>query len=523
VHREQKQVWRAVERIREQLATADSELRRCLLEELNGLRELGDRRLQEWLELDTVMSELLAEFGGSDSEDTGTADTPLGVFPSIGGTVAIGTDVTSDLEAGGQEPGEWLQLILPDPDPFVDPLTVSLRTGLGYFDLSMFEQAIAALTQAVGHDPAGHPARLFLAAALLAQGHTEAALAQVQWILRTRPEPIVFCAAHEISAQAHFQKRQMGEAVASLQEILAVMPDYTDTWYNLGVCYALEGDWLAAAAALSQALEVDGCLDAEAAVLLATVRLRAGDPCAAGAICQQVLALQPRHPRALRLLWRLAADGANWSQARAYARRLLAATPEADDTWARLAFSEFHCDYPGEAVALLKKALSLTPNSPALQTQLGVLLWLTGDESQAERVLRSLPEAEHSPLIKIVLARIDIRRGQWEPACERLGQALTQADHPGLRRLALYSYGLALMGNGRLNEAAHALRSAAELGPTNPAIDKALSQVREGLDPTLIDRRGFTVHATGGTPDVKGLPTQSATSSTAHSPFSDHL
>ncbi|MCL6627468.1 MAG: hypothetical protein K6T68_12895, partial [Alicyclobacillus shizuokensis] len=109
--------------------------------------------------------------------------------------------------------GHWLSTVLPPLDPEGGEWLDSLRRGLGYFDLAMYDDAISSLAKAASSAPDPLPARLLFASALRLAGQPQAALNQVRSILAQQPDEIVYCAACEIAAQVYFQSGELTQAV----------------------------------------------------------------------------------------------------------------------------------------------------------------------------------------------------------------------------------------------------------------------------------------------------------------------
>ncbi|WP_067935289.1 tetratricopeptide repeat protein [Alicyclobacillus kakegawensis] len=304
--------------------------------------------------------------------------------------------------------GHWLSTVLPPLDSEDAGWLDSLRRGLGYFDLAMYDDAISSLAQAVSSAPYSLPARLLFASALRLAGQPQAALNQVRSILAQQPDQIEYCAACEIAAQVYFQSGEFTKAVRCLNEVVAVLPDYPDTWHNLGICYGKIGDWPAAAAAFQQALELDPGPDTETACLLVQALMNLGEHEEARRVALQALQERPRHPGLLSLLWRLAVESDDWQRAQGYACKLVEAAPADAGSSIRLAFSLWHTAGPGTAVAALKKAIAVNPGQARLLSALAILHWLKGDVAAAWRVIGALPEAVlQGPLMRTLVSRMN--------------------------------------------------------------------------------------------------------------------
>ncbi|WP_029420352.1 tetratricopeptide repeat protein [Alicyclobacillus macrosporangiidus] len=487
-------LFRAVDRIRKQLATADADLRRYLAEELYCLRQLGEQYIDHWMTLEEQIIDLIHTYDLP--EPASPAEAPVAAAPVQAKASGPGTTVSRTAHAhrlpAPAEPAVRLAAgqghkVDPPPAPawaelgFDDapPVSVQFRKGLGYFDLAMFRDAAAALEQVV--QEAETPlARLYLAASYAAEGRSEDAMAQLEHLRKYVTDPLVACAMREIEAQIHLAAGRTELALQALARVTAALPKYPDAWFNLSLCYAKLGDLAAAERCAALAFALDPC-DAEAACVLAAVQFARNHITDAENTCRQALSYHPRHADLMLLTAHLHRVKGEWDACARACQAVIRAHPDAGSAWSLLAWVRLQQGKTDEAQALLQKRLAACREDAAAMVQLGVVLLLAGDLDRAERVLtRCLAKYPNKSLVWIALGKVSLERGEPRKAHTRFLRA-AKDTRPAVRRLALYWYGRAMLDAGCPEQAERYLKAAAAWGAPNAAILSALAETAERL------------------------------------------
>lgn len=313
-------------------------------------------------------------------------------------------------------------------------LDESLRKGMAYFDLWLFSQASEILSAVTIIEPNNHVAKLFLAASETARGQFENALPLLSELLDASSDELLICAAFEIAAQGHFARNQLGDAVTCLQEVVARMPDYPDTWYNLGVCFSRQLDFTSAAGALCQALELNPD-DVEARSLLADVYHRVGELDAAADVLMDGL---ERMPLQLGLVLKMAKTRSKqerFAESIRWYRRAIQLNPMETCVWTGYAGILLRLGKRNQAIAALKKHLSLSPNDADGTAQLAVLQSLRGD-TMTEPLLQLLDGSPHRSIWHLAKGRLAYQQGRNQQAFQDFDDAMKQSSHPAVQRLA---------------------------------------------------------------------------------------
>ena len=489
----------AVDRIRRQLETADSELRQYLTEELAQLQKLSDHYIDHWVRLDEQISELIETFDlepwqpeviGSvqiqfpDAKEASALTAPAKVQLPVNTGTGPGPYRTLD----GHDTQELSASILESAAfDLSDPAKVSFRKGMAYYDLLMYDEAAKSLSQAVEHidEPV---ARLYLAAAHANRQRPELARKHLDAVRTSTKDTLLLCAAHEIDAQLDLMDKKVENAVGHLLQIAHAMPDYRDVWFNLGICYTFGREPTAAARAFTRALELNPD-DLEAGLLLIASLLHAGEPELAQKTCTLLEDKASFHAEFMLLQSKVALALDQPVESIRLCREILALDPSIPGAWSHLAFLMLKQGHVDEAAAILKKLLTLHPSYTAGQVQLGIALVLSGDDARAERLLvQAMTRYPDKAFLWVALGKISVRRNELQKAYNRFLKGMRDR-RKSVKRLALYEYGMTLFADARYQEAEKYLNAALVLGPPSSAILTALGRTAERLGrPQQADR-----------------------------------
>jgi predicted Zn-dependent protease len=241
-------------------------------------------------------------------------------------------------------------------------------------------------------------------------------------LIAARPPANAATAAENIPyIRALLGTGQPGEAVARARQLSAANPGAPDAWLILGDTLDAAGQPHEAARAYEAAANIR--FDRAAALRLAALWSRVGDPARAGQVAQLFLAQNPNDADALRLSAAVAAQRQDWRgtlrllravQARAGGNDALlmtdlahAALESGDRAAARAYAAHGYRLMPGNpatadmlgwvllrtgekgpaAVDLLEKAVALAPGAPALQLHLGQAYAAAGRKAEAKLAL----------------------------------------------------------------------------------------------------------------------------------------
>ncbi len=264
-------------------------------------------------------------------------------------------------------------------------------------------------------------------------------------------DPAVETAWGEVSLETDNE----AEALKSFQQALTLAPDWAPA--HLGAARTLAGENPpAAAAAAEEALKIDKDL-ADAHLFLAELELDNTRYAAARERIDRVLAQNDSHLDARALVGAIAYVRDDKATFDAEVARVLAINPAFGEVYrvaGDLAARLYRFD---EAVALTRRALALSPSNIRAQTDLGLHLMRTGDESEARRVLDAAFKAFPFDRVTINLLGLLDKLEKFEVVAD--GDLVFKFDPGEAKVLREYAIPLA---QGRLQEAVRGVRVHAE-------------------------------------------------------------
>lgn len=475
-------LFRAVDRVRSQLETADPGLRPFLAQELHELRQLSEQYIDKWMELEEQILELMETYqlkAGQAHTLPPDADTnPLfmniyDIYPEPAGTSEEPPSI--EAESGDIDLAEAVF-------SWPEEVTNEFRKGLAYYDLYMFEPARKALEDVL-HNTNSAVVHLYLAAVMAAQGKARPAREHLQHVLTGGGDSAITTAGLEIEAQLLLREGKLEEARKLYATITTHMPEYLDAWYNLGLCDAKLGFYAESEDAFAHVLNGDPG-DVDACLMLASVQQQNRRLGVAYQTCRYALDKSPSHPGIRLLQSRLLYQMGRVERSLEVALRL--ADEDVHDqrvlSWTVWLLLKTEQNEP--AVLRLKRFLSLHRNHPTVLLQLGVAHLLMDEPSRAEPVLwAALPGARDKSMLWLALGAVSASGGRHQEAQKRFLRA-TRDTRSAVRRLALYQYAVSLQALGKFEEAEKYLHAAHVCGPPSAAILSALANSAQRLGRT---------------------------------------
>lgn len=287
------------------------------------------------------------------------------------------------------------------------PQSVYVHEKLGrcYLKVGETSRALESLRVAVNLDPTNYPALRSMADALARTGKLDDAIAHYQIALTLRGE----------DAQTHFnlgctlvRNEQWDEGIDHLRQATKLKSDYGQALYRLGTALRHQRELAEARGVFEQAAKLKG-VGVGAHFNLATLALEERNTEKARRHLERVLELDPIHKQAMAMLLRI-----------------------------YLASHRI-----GDMIAMLRRAVALAPNNPALANDLAELL-----VTARERGLRNGPEGldlakravratnRREPAALATLAAAYAETGAFDRAVETAEEAVRLAEELGSKGLA---------------------------------------------------------------------------------------
>ena len=225
--------------------------------------------------------------------------------------------------------------------------------------------------------------------------------------------------------------------------------------------------------------------------------LRSGRLNAAAGSYRHVLALEPRHARALYMLGRLTGDSGDMPRAMGLLRQSVAADPDFAPAHAFLAEFLLHLGRTEESLAAAARALALDPEDTGPHATAASCHERLNDIDAAVAVIdEALARRPDDSNAGVIRARLDRRRGDLAAARGRLEEIVSRERKPELLSIAYAELGLVLDRLGSYAEAYEAFDAggrAESMRPQVRAIDgqmltRRIRRYRAGLTAEMMSR-----------------------------------
>ena len=217
----------------------------------------------------------------------------------------------------------------------------------------------------------------------------QSAAAEISGRRAVRLAPGTALAHHALAFALQCQGKH-AEAILAYAQAIERQPDYPDSHFLLG----------------SSLMALGNLEDAELSL-------------------RRALALRPDFFEALSDLGALLVTLNHSEEANAVLQRALLRNPRSLEVMANLGSLKEQLGEVDDALALYQRAVRLHPHSADVHAKLGELLERMGRVEDAQQVVtQGLSLAPHQPLLSLVAARLDRRRGQYADGVARLEAAL---------------------------------------------------------------------------------------------------
>ncbi|MDR6224448.1 tetratricopeptide repeat protein [Desmospora profundinema] len=415
--------------IQSEYPTAQPPERSRMRQEVQGIRNGMGELLEGWIALEEAMAALLQ------------------THPDLDG---------NEQEEVGEE--FWLD----------GQVVRAFRQGQGYYQLKMFQEARPFFDQVVESEPEFLLGRVYLALSQFQSGQWSEAQRHFQLVAETAEHARFQAFAHHMLGCVHIKRGGDEQAIRHFEKALAIDPDHGDSWFNLGACYYRLQEYHEAVPRFFHALRT-GERDWEAMYYLACCYERAGR-WESAAYWRMAAFEEIKRPEMMEEIARdFEASGDGEGAVRWY-RKLLQQDPKRVAGYHGISWHLWQHGQLGEALAMLKKALTLAPRNPDL---LFTFVWFQlqeGEEGEMDgirRVMNQLPAPlADEPLWLILRSRLHARANEWNEAKELAHQVIQQAHtDPFTCSLGHYQMGRILLQQKNPSEARNHFRDAAVMAP----------------------------------------------------------
>lgn len=409
---------------------ASDDVRREMIDRLHHLLDLNDAWLDEWLVLQERFHQLLQKYPELAEKHQGSE-----------------TRADSLSESDSSEAG----------DSFFDFVVGEeslhqFRVGQGYYELLMFPEAVEQFGRVIDREPDFLLGRLYLAMTFFQQGRWDEAEKHFSLVLKGSPQKEFSRFAHHMLGCIAIRRRQDRDAARHFAKALEYDSRDSDTLFNLGACYFRLGLVRLAVPCFKSVLEINED-DWGSMVYLARACTVLGQT-AEGEKWRKKAYATSQKP------WIISEIAAEFERRGQFEQSLkwhwygVSKHPEWAEGYHGVAWSMWHLKRRQEAVAWLKKALTLERDEPNLLFSFWWMSHLTGSAEEQKRVVRYLTaNVNNFSLWQLVRGNVYRLQGDLERARKALIPLLNVKEMT-VQGLAHYQLGHLYMARQEWSQAA---------------------------------------------------------------------
>ena len=277
--------------------------------------------------------------------------------------------------------------------------------GLIYLKQGKLDRSIEELKLIVTAWPDDDKTRYYLATAYEEKGDYETALIHFR---RIKPASRYYISAHLHMGFILETQKRYDDAIAVLQKALALKPEESRLYLMLGSLYETRGAYKKGMAVIRKGLALDP-KNIDLLFRLGVILDKSGDKTACIRQMEKVLEIDPRHADALNYIgYTYAEQGIRLDEAMALIRKALKIKPESGYIMDSLGWVYFRKGDYAKALHYLEKAAKLTPD-PTIQEHLGDVYYRTKRYPEALSSYRKALAMDHPDREKIKARITDIK------------------------------------------------------------------------------------------------------------------
>lgn len=337
------------------------------------------------------------------------------------------------------------------------------RQGQGFYQLNMFVEAEQAFREVVEEEPEFLLGRTYLALSHFQEGKMDEAYRHFQLIASTTNHDVFIAFAHHMMGCIRLREGDERGAIRQFRRALSYRQNEGDVWFNLGACHYRLGEYHEAIPCFYQALLADEN-DGEAMLMLSNChrKLKQWDSVA----YWRMMAFEKTD--SLRVMEAIARDYEEMGEtgeAIKWYRKILTRDAKRIGAYQGMGWNCWVSGKSGEALAWLKKGLSLAPGDPDLLFTYAWILLEQREVEKVEAIIHRLPgEWSEQPLWLVIRSRMFTLLTNFEKAQLAAEQVIDQ-EKPRIRALGHYQLGRVLLEKGDVARAVSHFRKARELNP----------------------------------------------------------
>lgn len=354
------------------------------------------------------------------------------------------------------------------------------RQGQGYYGLTMFEEAKQLFQQVVEEEPDFLLGRVYLGLSQFQENRLDESRHHFRIVSHTASHDVFVGFAHHMLGCIAVKQGEDRLAIKQFGKVVALLPEQSDAWFNLGACHYRLGEYQEAIPYFYHALSMNED-DWESMYYLSSC-YRHYQEWGSVSFWRFASYEKSNHPRVLESIAHDYEEMGDPEQAIHWYRRLLSSDLHNCAAYHGIAWNLWVMNRVEEAFLWLKKGLTLFPKHPDLLFSYVWVSIVRGDIERAEMAMNMLPsDLTKQPLWLVARSRLSTQLGDFEQATG-MAEQLIQQEKTSLQAMGHYQKGRTLLEMGNVNEAIHHFQQARSLAShwKDPLFFEGICHIIEG-------------------------------------------
>ncbi|MBA4494493.1 tetratricopeptide repeat protein [Paenactinomyces guangxiensis] len=335
------------------------------------------------------------------------------------------------------------------------------RQGQGYYGLTMFKEAKHLFQQVVEEEPEFLLGRVYLGLSQFQENHLDEARHHFHIVSETASHDVFIGFAHHMLGCIAVKQGEDRRAIKQFGKVVALLPDHSDAWFNLGACHYRLEEYHEAIPYFYHALSLNED-DWESMYYLSSC-YRHYQEWGSVSFWRFASYEKTNHPRVIESIAHDYEEMGQPELAIHWYQRLLDRDSGHSAAYHGIAWNLWVLNQVDQAFLWIKKGLTLFPKNADL---LFTYVWMsiaTGDTRRAKMAMDMLPaDLTKQPLWLAIRSRLSTQMGEFEKATGMAEQLIKQ-ENPSIKAMGYYQKGRTLLEMGKVREAIHHFRQAHQL------------------------------------------------------------
>ncbi|SDY98381.1 tetratricopeptide repeat protein [Thermoactinomyces sp. DSM 45892] len=325
------------------------------------------------------------------------------------------------------------------------------RQGQGYFNLTMFHEAKDLFHQVVHQEPDFLLGRVYLGLSQFHAGELEESANHFHLVIRTTTQDVFVGFATHMLGCIEVKQGNDQQAIKYFRKVISIIPDHSDSWFNLGTCYYRMGEYHEAIPHFYHALNINEH-DWESMHYLSNC-YRHYREWGSVNFWRMASYEKTHHPMVMISIAHDYEEMGEHDKAIDWYRKLTSNQEHRFTAYHGIAWNFWAKHDANSALLWLKKGLTLDPRNPNLLFMFAWISFLQGEDDKVEKVLSSIPiEAQKQPNWIAMRSRLSTKAGKT-PEAIQIAEEMIEQEQSSSQAMGHYQKGRVLLEMGQIPEA----------------------------------------------------------------------